>query len=423
MRTPFLVAMLLISCGLSSAQTEKVLWNFGSIPNDGFPPVSDLVFDHAGNLYGTTAFGGNVTTPPQCGLGCGTLFELSPKSDGTWSEKILYNFCSNYAGECLDGANPWAGLVFDTAGNLYGTTAYGGNSACPITSYGCGTIFKLSPPSLPGGAWTESVLYTFCPTHCADGALPFSQLALDNAGNLYGTALDGGRPSGGGTIFELSPGGSNGWAYTVLHSFCMARRGIACPDGYAPQAGVTLDKAGSLYGTTQFGGAIRRSGGGTLYKLSRGSNNWVETVLLSFLGENRYPLGTVSIDGEGNLYSTLSAGTNSQGAVFRFNPTTGAFSKFAFNGSDGGKPKAGVFVDALSGGVYGTTFGTTDAGNVFKIGPRGVETILHTFCQQQGCTDGSEPATNLTRDKSGNLYGTADSGGAYGNGVVFEIIP
>jgi uncharacterized repeat protein (TIGR03803 family) len=149
----------------------------------------------------------------------------------------------------------------------------------------------------------------------------------------------------------------------------------------------------------------------------------VETVLLSFLGENRYPLGTVSIDGEGNLYSTLSAGTNSQGAVFRFNPTTGAFSKFAFNGSDGGKPKAGVFVDALSGGVYGTTFGTTDAGNVFKIGPRGVETILHTFCQQQGCTDGSEPATNLTRDKSGNLYGTADSGGAYGNGVVFEIIP
>src|SRR5579863_6228047 len=140
------------------AQTYNLLWSFGGAPNDGAGPVSSLVADKVGNLYGTTQFGGNATSFA-CALngGCGTVFELSPNGSGGWIENVIYNFCSNYQNNmCLDGSGPVAGLVSDSAGNLYGTTYAGGNCA---NESGCGTVFELFPPQAPTGAWTEEVLY------------------------------------------------------------------------------------------------------------------------------------------------------------------------------------------------------------------------------------------------------------------------
>jgi uncharacterized repeat protein (TIGR03803 family) len=423
-RAFFGLVVLLLSCGLTAAQTYKVLWSFAGAPTDGGPVVSNLITDRAGNLYGTTAFGGKPNNSQLCGLGCGTVFELLPNGDGTWRSAILYNFCSGSDDQCADGALPWAGLVFDRKGNLYGTTAYGGNLGCPITSDGCGTIFKLSPPSLPGGAWTERVLYTFCKSECSDGALPFSQLTFDTSGNLYGTTLYGGGLLSGGTVFELSPG-SGGWTYKVLHSFCVPPHGRICPDGLAPEAGVTFDRSGNLYGTTASGGSVRSSGGGTLYRLTPGSSGWTDTVLLGFLGPNVEPLGTVTFDREGNLYSTLSGGLLSQGAVFELSPGTGTYRSFSFDGADGATPQSGVLIDPRTNAVYGTTFGggNTGSGIVFAIGPEGKETVLYSFCQESNCADGGEPVASLISDDSGNVYGTTKVGGAYGMGVVFEITP
>src|SRR5271168_3708065 len=183
----------MLSCGLALGQTYKVLWSFGGAPNDGAVSKGSLISDSAGNLYGTTSAGGD-STAPVCFGGCGTIFELSPNGDGTWSEVVLYSFCANYSGfTCPDGASPEAGLVFDSKGNIYGTTSQGGIQ-CALNSAGCGAVFELSPPALPGGNWTESVLHTFCSNYnnsqCLDGNFPSSPLTIDASGNLYGTTPD-----------------------------------------------------------------------------------------------------------------------------------------------------------------------------------------------------------------------------------------
>jgi hypothetical protein len=225
-RLRILVVLSFLSCGLAFGQNYKVLWNFGGAPNDGAYPVSNLVSDSSGNLYGTTKLGGSSTqTPCVSQGGCGTVFELSPNVNGSWTESVLYNFCSDFSqGFCLDGNAPAAGLTLDRAGNLYGTTFGGGPHNCSSGFNGCGTAFELSPPSAPGGGWIESVLYSFCSNSegntCLDGAEPLSQLTFDELGNLYGTTLSGGTGAWyGGTIFELSPG-VGAWTETVLYNFC-----------------------------------------------------------------------------------------------------------------------------------------------------------------------------------------------------------
>src|SRR5277367_2630531 len=216
-------ALLILSGGLAVGQAqEKVLWSFGGYPTDGSNPVASLISDKAGNFYGTTQLGGSQTG---CHInGCGTVFELSPQADGTWAEAVLYNFCSDYSNQiCVDGEQPEAGLVVDAAGNLYGTTPLGGT-----TQFEGGTVFELSPPQLPGGAWTFATIYGFCSVVsgqvCEDGENPHGQLALDATGNLYGTTTAGGnghssKAYGEGTVFELSHG-ANGWTETVLYNFC-----------------------------------------------------------------------------------------------------------------------------------------------------------------------------------------------------------
>lgn len=427
------VGLLIVTCGVAVAQQYQVLWNFGTSANDGQWPVASLIFDRAGNLYGTSQFGGNSTN---CGpSGCGTVFELSPSSNGGWTETVLYSFCSNYdSGDCEDGFKPQAGLLIDEAGNLYGTTTGGGTSLCGTGLYGCGTVFEVSPPSAPGGVWTETVLHSFCTNYvnrqCLDGFSPESQLVSDAAGSLYGTTSGGGSGhASGGTVFELSRG-SGGWQETVLYNFCSLGEGFKCPDGTYPVAGVTFDKVGNLYGTTSAGGQF---GDGTVYKLSPSGNGWTETVVRSSGQNGIEPTGTVSIDAQGNLYSTASeGGPSGGGSVFRLTPSGGGNFLF-FDDSNGGYlPAAGVLLDSKRRALDGTTEGGgTGWGNVYQIVPPAQMTSLYSFCSQSDCTDGAGPVASLIEDQFGNLYGTTRYGGIGtdcwnaqdgGCGVVFEIV-
>lgn len=221
-----------------AAQNDVVLHRFHL--SDGAYPQGALIGDAQQNLYGVTYVGGNgkCTVYPLLPSGCGTVFELTRSAGGEWKQTVLYEFQGG-----SDGAFPGAGLLFDQACNLYGTTVGGGLSqAC------CGTVFELSPPAQPDGDWSETILYRF--TAYTDGAEPLGRLIFDQAGNLYGTTAAGGQSFDCcGTVFELSPPAiGDDWTETTLHIFLLSQ-----PDGESPSAGVTFDKSGSLYGTTRAG--------------------------------------------------------------------------------------------------------------------------------------------------------------------------
>ncbi len=229
--------------------TESVLYSFTG--PDGARPAAALTFDAGGNLYGTTNYGGAAGCTGENGEMCGVVFRLAPNADGTWTESVLHNFATRG----VDGAGPYGGLTFDTAGNLYGTTLQGGSSAC---TDGCGVVFKLA--SNPDGTWTESVLHRF--TGRADGAGPWAGLEFDAVGNLYGTAAAGGSTGGGsctdgcGVIFKLTPTAS-GWSETVVRSFLGVAR--------FPLAPVIFDPKGNLYGTTSSG----TTNNGVVFEITR----------------------------------------------------------------------------------------------------------------------------------------------------------
>jgi len=219
--------------------TEKVLYDFCKQAScaDGGTSHAALVFDAAGNLYGTTSQGGAYSF--------GVVFKLAPQPNGTWKYSVLYSF-----GNGTDGKNPFGGVIFDSAGNLYGTTS-GGGTTTTFCAGGCGIAYELSPGS--GGLWTETVLYNFCSqSACADGNSPLGSFVLDPAGNLYGATQMGGSPtpSAEGTVFQLTPpAGSGQWTMTTLHSF----PNNGGTDGYSPTGGLALTYIGAsvvLYGTT-----------------------------------------------------------------------------------------------------------------------------------------------------------------------------
>jgi uncharacterized repeat protein (TIGR03803 family) len=325
---------------------------------------------------------------------------------GAQTESVLYNFCAQSG--CTDGFHPQAGLVRDPSGNLYGTTDEGGANAK-------GTVFEVSPTG------AESVLYSFCALpDCTDGYHPLAGLVRDTNGNLFGTAFDGGAHDGG-TVFEVNPSGTE----AVLYTFCSKP---GCRDGYYPHADLVMDTNGNLYGTTQYRGA---NGGGTVFAVSP---NGVETVLYSFCAQlnctdGSHPRAGLVRDTNGNLYgTTYSGGANGAGAVFKVSPSgaeTVLHSFCAQSGcTDGSHPRAGLVRDT-KGNLYGTTYdgGANGKGTVFKVSPSGTETVLHSFCTQSGCSDGSHPQAGLVRDQSGNLYGTTYAGGAKRRGTVFEVSP
>ncbi len=415
------LVFVLAACSFTFGQAQyKVLYSFGSNSvNDGANPYGRLLRDGNGNVYGTTYGGGNLN-PDLCpSLGCGTLFELSPNSDGTWSEAVLYDFCSQ-AG-CYDGSLPKAGLVADASGNLYGTALEGGFS-------GGGAVFELSPPSGSGGAWTETVLWSF---NTIDGCDPFDKLIFDNAGNLYGTTRDcGAGQNANGTVFELSPNSGGTWNESVLYTF----NGTAKknPYGYRPYAAVIFDNQGNLYGTASYGG---KNLGGVVFQLTPGSGTWTQSLLQLFsktLSTNT-PVSSLSLDASGNLYGTTSAGGTSAsgcksgcGGVFELIKKNGNWQTVAlpFNGTNGGNPAAGVYLDGAGRTAYGTTQygGANGQGVVFAAKTSGISAI-YSFCSQANCADGSQPVAALTPNGKGNYYGVTTLGGTYNQGVVFEITP
>jgi uncharacterized repeat protein (TIGR03803 family) len=224
-----------------TASTETVIHSFGG-SGDGISPRASLIFDSAGNLYGTTFSGGTQAS--------GTVFELSPKSGGSWTESILHNFNPVLNFGSTDGASPAAGLVFDSAGNLYGTTVAGGDG-------GGGVAFKLSPS---GTTWSETVLFPFFHTFYSP-SYPYSGLIFDKAGDLYGATLQGNQAafSFQGTVFELTPTSSGYWNSITLYSFDGTH-------GSAPAIGsLVFDTSGNLYGATQAGGANKN---GTVFEIT-----------------------------------------------------------------------------------------------------------------------------------------------------------
>jgi uncharacterized repeat protein (TIGR03803 family) len=402
---------------------EHILHTFATT-GDGISPWSSLVSDASGNLYGTTTGGGTFNQ--------GTVFELVRPAGGAWTEKILYNFGSN----SNDGSFPEAGVIFDRAGNLYGTTFYG----TPTSQTNTGTVYELSPPTTVGGDWTETILYGFGTVQGNIGS-GIGGLVFGLHGSLFGVTVYGGNGLGG--VFELRPPSTTGgaWQEHMIYTFT---GGL---DGQEPEygcAGLTTDSAGNLYGTAVFGGA---TGNGTVFKLSPhvGGGSWIETTLYSF-GANStdgiVPVSNVLFDQTGNLYgSTSFGGSGGKGTVFELSPPTVAGNPWTenilynFSGPDGQEIRAGVIFDA-GGNLYGTSYNggtaTHPNGTVFKLTPPGTtgapwtETVLHSFT---GGLDGGQPYAGLLLDRNGILLGTTSTGGTKpcfslsGCGVAFAIRP
>jgi uncharacterized repeat protein (TIGR03803 family) len=406
------IAMLAVQSAQAQTYKEKALYSFTGGADGGFP-YAGVIQDAKRNLYGTTVFGGQLGVCS--GEGCGVVFKL----DKAGNETVLHTFEEKNGN---DGAEPWAGVIQDAEGNLYGTTADGGIEDC---EYGCGIAFKISR------AGKETVLHNFCRrSGCTDGANPYAGLIQGADGVFYGTTAGGGAYKSG-AVFKLNKAGKE----TVLYSFCPG--GPPCVDGEAPLAGVIQDARGNLYGTTAYGGdpscGSERAGCGVIFKLSKTGS---ETVLYGFKGgsDGNEPQAGVVQDAEGNLYGTTVYGGDTScnppygcGVVFRLSKTGELAVLHSFTGgADGRYPYAGVIQDA-KGNLYGTTIygGTTGCGDgcgvVFKLDKTGKkETVLHTFT---GGTDGGVPWGAVIRDAEGNLYGTASQGGDNNGGVVFELKP
>lgn len=464
------IAYKLIPTGANSWQ-EETLYAFGQ-SGEASRPFGGLIFDEAGNLYGTSSEGGT-----SCNPGCGTVYELSPSKSGAWTETVLYSFTGG-----SDGGDPHGALAFDTAGNLYGTTIYGGQGECVLSGRaGCGIVFKLSPNG--SNQWTESVIHQF--KEGSRGNLPESTPVFDSSGNLYATtqgvgvlfelvqksgqwqervvesykAVDGAGAAapptlaaggkiygttsadgvyGDGTVFELLPGEQGTFKEVVIHNF-------NGKDGSDPTAGVVLDGSGNVYGTTSRSGLGGGNGCGSAFELSpAGNGSWRETELYLFFGlSGCEPLGGLVLDGSGNLYgTTYFGGANGQGAVFELSPgSNGKWSEtvlYSFPGdSSRFDPAAGLIFDN-AGNLYGTTYyggiascyqnwGEAGCGSVFELSPSSSGWTFQTIYSFDPNNDGNNPAAALTFDQNGNLYGTTVYGGASSAcqycGTAFELSP
>ncbi len=325
------------------------LYNFRG-QEDGGAPIAGVVFGPNGTLYGTTEFGGQL-----CGEGCGTVFNLRPPATlcktvlCSWTETVIYSFRGSG-----DGANPGYGeLTFDQAGHIYGTTYFGGNNAQ-------GVVYELTSSN---GNWTESAIHTF--SGASDGENPYSNVIFDGAGNLYGTTFAGGV-HGYGTVYQLMPSGS-GWTENTLYAF------QSSSDGGKPFGGLAFDNAGNLYGATSSGGS---GNGGTAYELTS-NGSWIFSLLYSFTGSAYLPgaYDSLTMDSAGNFYGTTAKdGAHGLGSVFKLTRSNGGWT----------------------------------------------ETDVYDFASG---SEGSIPYGSVLIDASGNLYGTASSGGASGYGVIWEITP
>lgn len=417
LRILILAVLVGVTAGAARAQLESVLYSFPGGHN-GSQPYGSLVFDSAGNLYGTTWEGGQY--------GYGSVFKLAPLAGGLWQESLIYSFKGG-----KDSGFPWAGVTIDSEGNLFGTTTDDSGF------HGSGTVFELTPAS--SGSWQETILYRF--RGGEDGGVPYGRLVLDPAGNLYGTTFEGGSvtictgsASGCGVVFELSHAAGGNWKEHVLYAFKGGN------DGAFPEAGIVFDHAGNIYGSTGAGGGSRNcgTGCGTVFELARSANGWKESVLHAFdLG----PTGGTSnaplvVDSVGNLYGTTEAGgivsgncgAGGCGVVFELSPDSGGqwsetvLHSFMGGFNDGSNPAEGGLIIDEAGNLYGTTAfgGVLDAGVVYGLSASTSwnETLLHVFTAGN---DGQYPFAAPVLDNAGNFYGTTTDGGTGYLGVVFKI--
>jgi uncharacterized repeat protein (TIGR03803 family) len=467
-RTKFLwtvqsIALLVVAFAFpsksSAERKEKVLYSFQGNA-DGATPVGAVVFDKQGNLYGATQDGGAATCPSI--YQCGTVYQLAPPAQkgGSWTETVLHVFQGNTNN---DGASPFGGLVIDSAGNLYGTTAYGGAGNCVVLGVftGCGTVFELSPPQQKGGVWTETILYSF--QSGGDGYVPSGDLVVDKSGNLYGAMLVGGGLGESnncdnafyaycGTVFELSPPKKKGqqWTEKILHSFAGIIPLATVGDGATPVGGLVLDAKGAIYGATELGGYncphASGWGCGTVFKLTqpvKKNGSWTENVLYRFrtLPDGAWPFAGVILDKQSHLYGTTPQGGegNGSGTIFRLD--VGSHGEWAEKilysfegGNDGAEPHASLAMDSL-GNLMGTTLGAGGAnrhGVVFRFSTAlgvpvgGALTPLYAFL---GSPDGARPSAKLVFNKNGSSFSTTADGGSGtgcglgGCGTVFEVSP
>ena len=378
-------AFLMVSGQNAQAQTETVLYSFGSKNFDGQAPfLGTLVRDKTGKLYGTTEFGGAHSG--------GSVFRITVSKTGKVTEKLLYSFTYS------DGKSPYGGVILDKKGNLYGTTAGGGAS-------GYGIVYSLTKKGV------QKVLHSFSgpPGGGSDGAFPYGALVMDSKGNLYGTTVQGGT-FGQGTVFEISSTG----IYRVLYVFGGA------PDGASPVAGLTIDAAGNLYGTTASGGI--HSNSGTVYEITAGGAYSKLHDIDIFTGEGSAPWGGVVVDAAGNLYGATNA------TVFQLSPA-GIYTVLYTLGTQAGDG-SGCFASLVrdaTGNLYGATlYGGTSAncqggcGTVFEVTGPGAEKVLHSFT---GNPDGNYSQAGLVMDPAGNLFGVTGYGGAHNAGSVFKVVP
>ena len=401
-KATFIATTLLTLLGLCHAAGYQRIYNFGA-GLDGNNPASRLVFDAAGNAYGTTAAGGDSDL--------GTIFMVTPSGD----EQILYSFEGGG-----DGSDPHGGVILDAAGNLYGTAVAGGYGGI-CAGDGCGVVFELTNSN---GRWTLITLYSFLGEN--DGWGPGSPLIWDGAGNLYGTAPDGGK-NGNGVVFELSPTQS-GWKQRVLHAFTGKK------DGAVGSLGALLiDDAGNLFGTAELGGGDARAG--SVYELSpTGQGSWKFTTLYDFKGtpDAASPYGGLIADNAGNLYgTTYFGGQDGMGTVYQLShgPNGAWQENILYNfqgGTDGSFPTSTLLFTNPSTLIGTTTTGgrpSCDCGAVFTLKfshGRWKEKLGHLFGKGR---DGSYPTYGLTFDPAGNLWGTTPVGGNDGGGTLFEFAP
>ncbi len=419
-----LLALVTVCLGsVAQAQTFSVLHTFTNGLDGAYPSAGGLTIDHAGNIYGTTAFGG--VRRSECSWngpngGCGTVFRMVRKGSG-WLLQTLYDFH-----QANDGYTPDQILSFGPDGSLYGSTFYGPGSACG--GDGCGTAFKLRPPATncktANCLWTETMLYQF--QGYPDGSQPAGgRMTFDSAGNIYSTTSWGGTGYYYGNVYELTPSGS-GYTESVLFNF------TSVYTGGASRSGVIFDQAGNLYGTGTNGGGPDSAG--VLFQLTPSAYGWTEHVLHSFVSatDGATPGGALVTDPAGNLYGvTTSAGPNGGGTVWKLSPSGDSWTfsvLYAFTGTYDQGPFGGLVIDA-GGNLYGATYaeGRYGAGTVFKLSPSNGGWTYTSLYDFTGGSDGANPSSGLARDASGNLYGVTEWGGSgqgeQGYGVVWELTP
>jgi uncharacterized repeat protein (TIGR03803 family) len=408
----FLGLYLLLTAD-AAAVGERVIYSFAGAGSGSYP-ITPLVSDSAGNLYGGTEAGGEFGGE----FGYGTIFELVRNGTG-WTYEVLYDFTGN-----ADGGSPNASLALDSHGNLYGVSSTGGDNYK-------GNVFELSPNQ--GGGWTLTVLYSF--TSGSDGGYPEGGVTLDEAGNLYGTTSYGGLLSGCsgvgcGVVFKLSPRSGGIWTETVLYSFTET-------DGALPSSALVFGANGILYGTTSAGGTSTNcegspaNGCGTVFRLVPSAEGWRETTLHSFDVTDGYLPQGVTYH-EGRLYgTTFLGGSKSGGTVFELIPTkAGAMGGVihSFGSSTDATQLVGAVVFDKEGNLYGSASrggnsacNNEGCGAIFELTPNDGTWSEEKLYQFTGGNDGAVPYATPILSTTGNLLGIASSGGASDDGVVFEL--